>query len=178
MNISGSERLKNYKEFYEPASEKLLNEQSARCMDCGVPFCQSGCPLGNVIPEFNDAVYKKQWEKAYRILTSTNNLPEFTGRICPAPCEVACNEALNGKGITIRNNERYIIETAYANGWVKESGIPLHRNGIKVAVVGSGPAGLACAWRLNQLGYDVTVYERDDHPGGLTMYLRDRKSVV
>lgn len=176
-----AERIKDFEEMENVLSVEERRKQAARCMNCGVPHCHagqfysggravSGCPNDNLIPEWNDLIYREEDKHAFERLTLTNPLPEFTGLVCPAPCEVACNEALNGKGITIRNNERYIIETAYANGWVKESGIPLHRNGIKVAVVGSGPAGLACAWRLNQLGYDVTVYERDDHPGGLTMY--------
>ena len=164
-----SERLKNYKEFYEPASEKLLKEQSARCMDCGVPFCQSGCPLGNVIPEFNDAVYKEQWEKAYHILTSTNNFPEFTGRICPAPCEGACVLGINNLPVAIEEIEKNIIEIAFEQGFAKPK-IPRFRTDKKVAVVGSGPAGLAAAYQLNQAGHQVTVFERDSEIGGLLRF--------
>ena len=164
-----SERLKNYKEFYEPASEKLLKEQSARCMDCGVPFCQSGCPLGNVIPEFNDAVYKKQWEKAYHILTSTNNFPEFTGRICPAPCEGACVLGINNLPVAIEEIEKNIIEIAFEQGFAKPKN-PQFRTDKKVAVIGSGPAGLAAAYQLNQAGHQVTVFERDSEIGGLLRF--------
>lgn len=163
------ERVKNYKEFIHRFKPEKLNEQAARCMNCGIPFCSHGCPLGNVIPEFNDAVYKKQWADAYHILTSTNNFPEFTGRICPAPCETACVLGINQPAITIEEIEKHIIEIAFEKNIVKPR-IPALRTGKKVAVVGSGPAGLAAAAQLNYAGHQVTVYERDDRPGGLLRY--------
>ena len=163
------ERLKDYREFINPFSPEKLNQQSARCMDCGVPFCHNGCPLGNIIPEFNDAVYRESWEEAYEILISTNNFPEFTGRICPAPCESSCVLGINQPPITIEEIEKHIIETAFAKGLVKPRK-PNVRTGKKVAVIGSGPAGLAAAAQLNSAGHSVTVYERDDAPGGLLRY--------
>lgn len=163
------ERLQHYNEFVERYSDEKLNQQSARCMNCGVPFCHSGCPLGNNIPEFNDAVYRKSWQEAYEILNSTNNFPEFTGRICPAPCESACVLGINQPAITIEEIERHIIEIAFEKGFVKPR-IPHVRTGKKVAVVGSGPAGLAAAAQLNYAGHTVTVFERDDRPGGLLRY--------
>ncbi len=163
------ERLKDYNEFVERYSEEKLNQQSARCMNCGVPFCHSGCPLGNVIPEFNDAVYRKSWQEAYDILSSTNNFPEFTGRICPAPCESACVLGINQPAITIEEIEKHIIEIAFDKGFVKPRK-PHVRTGKKVAVIGSGPAGLAAAAQLNYAGHSVTVFERDDKPGGLLRY--------
>ncbi|MCU7550560.1 glutamate synthase subunit beta [Chitinophagaceae bacterium LB-8] len=166
---SPEERIKDYNEFAELYSEQKLNQQAARCMDCGVPFCHSGCPLGNVIPEFNDAVYRKNWQEAYDILSSTNNFPEFTGRICPAPCESACVLGINQPPITIEEIEKHIIEIAFQKGIVRPR-IPHVRTGKKVAVVGSGPAGLAAAAQLNYAGHSVTVYERDDAPGGLLRY--------
>ena len=163
------ERIKHYNEFIERYSDEKLNQQAARCMDCGIPFCHSGCPLGNVIPEFNDAVYRKSWQEAYDILTSTNNFPEFTGRICPAPCESACVLGINQPAITIEEIEKHIIEIAFDKGFVKPRK-PNLRTGKKVAVIGSGPAGLAAAAQLNYAGHTVTVYERDDAPGGLLRY--------
>jgi glutamate synthase (NADPH/NADH) small chain len=163
------DRLKDYNEFIERYSEEKLNQQSARCMNCGVPFCHSGCPLGNVIPEFNDAVYRKSWQEAYDILASTNNFPEFTGRICPAPCESACVLGINQPAITIEEIEKHIIEIAFDKGFVKPRK-PHVRTGKKVAVIGSGPAGLAAAAQLNYAGHSVTVFERDDAPGGLLRY--------
>ncbi len=163
------ERVNDYNEFIERFTDSQLNEQSARCMNCGVPFCHNGCPLGNVIPEFNDAVYRKNWLEAYEILSSTNNFPEFTGRICPAPCESACVLGINQPAITIEEIEKHIIEIAFDKGYVKAQR-PILRTGKKVAVVGSGPAGLAAAAQLNAAGHSVTVYERDDAPGGLLRY--------
>jgi len=163
------ERIKHYNEFIERYTDEKLNQQAARCMDCGIPFCHSGCPLGNVIPEFNDAVYRKSWQEAYDILTSTNNFPEFTGRICPAPCESACVLGINQPAITIEEIEKHIIEIAFDKGFVKARK-PNLRTGKKVAVIGSGPAGLAAAAQLNYAGHTVTVYERDDAPGGLLRY--------
>lgn len=163
------ERVKDYREFVERYSDEQLNRQASRCMDCGIPFCHSGCPLGNVIPEFNDAVYRKSWKEAYEILASTNNFPEFTGRICPAPCETACVLGINQPAITIEEIERHIIEIAFEKGFVQPN-THISRTGKKVAVVGSGPAGLAAAAQLNAAGHLVTVFERDDHPGGLLRY--------
>ena len=163
------ERIKDYKEFIDRLPEEKLNQQSGRCMNCGVPFCHSGCPLGNVIPEFNDAIYNKSWEEAYDILTSTNNFPEFTGRICPAPCESACVLGINQPPVTIEEIEKNIIEIAFDKGFVKPRK-PNIRTGKKIAVVGSGPSGLAAAAQLNYAGHQVTVFERDDAPGGLLRY--------
>lgn len=167
--ISAKERVKNYNEFVGLYSDEKLNEQSARCMNCGIPFCHSGCPLGNVIPEFNDAVYKANWEEAFKILSSTNNFPEFTGRICPAPCESACVLGINKPAVAIEEIEKHIIEIAYSKGFVKPYN-PVIRTGKKVAVVGSGPSGLAAAAQLNKAGHEVTVFERDDRAGGLLRY--------
>jgi glutamate synthase (NADPH/NADH) small chain len=163
------ERISNFKEFVKPFEAEELNKQAARCMNCGVPFCHHGCPLGNIIPEFNDAVYKQSWEEAYEILTSTNNFPEFTGRICPAPCESACVLGINQPPVNIEEIEKHIIEIAFEKGYVKPR-IPVLRTGKKIAVIGSGPAGLAAAAQLNQAGHSVTVFERDEQPGGLLRY--------
>jgi glutamate synthase (NADPH/NADH) small chain len=164
-----AERVKNYNEFVGLYSDEKLNQQSARCMNCGIPFCHNGCPLGNVIPEFNDAVYRKNWGEAYQILSSTNNFPEFTGRICPAPCESACVLGINKPPVAIEEIEKHIIEVAYSKNMVKPVA-PLIKTGKKVAVVGAGPAGLAAAAQLSKAGHKVTVYERDDRPGGLLRY--------
>lgn len=164
-----SERVLHYKEFVAPLSNQELNQQSARCMNCGVPFCHNGCPLGNIIPEFNDAVYKKNWAEAYEILSATNNFPEFTGRICPAPCESACVLGINQPPVAIEEIEKHIIEIAFEKGLVKPFK-PITRTGKTVAVIGSGPAGLAAAAQLNYSGHLVTVFERDDAPGGLLRY--------
>lgn len=163
------ERLKDYKEFIKMYSDEKLNQQSARCMNCGTPFCHEGCPLGNIIPEFNDAIYRKSWKEAYEILSSTNNFPEFTGRICPAPCESACVLAINQPAITIEEIEKHIIEIAFEKGFVipKKPNLP---TGKKIAIIGSGPAGLAAAAQLNYAGHNVVVFERDDEPGGLLRY--------
>lgn len=163
------ERLQDYGEFINRYSDEKLNQQSGRCMNCGVPFCHNGCPLGNVIPEFNDAVYRKEWKEAYDILSSTNNFPEFTGRICPAPCESACVLGINQPAITIEEIEKHIIEIAFDKGFVQPKK-SIIRTGKKVAVVGSGPAGLAAAAQLNYAGHYVMVFERDDAPGGLLRY--------
>jgi glutamate synthase (NADPH/NADH) small chain len=163
------ERIKDYKEIYLDFGEQKTINQAARCMDCGVPFCHSGCPLGNIIPEFNDAVYNKDWGKAYQILSSTNNFPEFTGRICPAPCEASCVLGINKPPVTIELIEKIIIEKAFELGLVQPH-IPAKRTGKKVAVVGSGPAGLAAASQLNKAGHWVTVFEREDRIGGLLRY--------
>ena len=167
--LPASERKKNYKEFVDLLPDQKLNEQSARCMNCGVPFCHNGCPLGNIIPEFNDAVYRKEWKDAYEILISTNNFPEFTGRICPAPCETACVLGINQPAVTIEEIEKHIIEIAFEKGFVAPRK-PTLRTGKKVAVIGSGPAGLATAAQLNYAGHEVTVFERDSKPGGLLRF--------
>ncbi len=163
------ERVHDYHEFVERFPEEKLNQQSARCMNCGIPFCHNGCPLGNIIPEFNDAVYEKNWLEAYEILRSTNNFPEFTGRICPAPCEASCVLGINMPAVTIEEIEKHIIEIAFDKGYVQARRQNV-RTGKKVAVIGSGPAGLAAAGQLNYAGHQVTVYERDDAPGGLLRY--------
>jgi len=163
------ERINDYQEFIHRFSDEKLNQQSARCMDCGIPFCHNGCPLGNFIPDFNDAVYKQNWQEAYNILSTTNNFPEFTGRICPAPCESACVLGINQPAITIEEIEKHVIEIAFEKGFVRPYK-PAYRSGKKIAVVGSGPAGLAAAAQLNYAGHSVTVFERDDAPGGLLRY--------
>jgi glutamate synthase (NADPH/NADH) small chain len=163
------ERVQNYKEFTVPLAEQDLKDQGARCMDCGIPFCHSGCPLGNLIPDFNDAVYRGKWEKASEILHSTNNFPEFTGRLCPAPCEEACVLGINEDPVSIENIEKNIVETAFKKGWITAQP-PLSRTGKTIAIVGSGPAGLAAAQQLNRAGHTVTVFERDEKPGGLLRY--------
>jgi glutamate synthase (NADPH) small chain len=163
------ERLKDYQEVYTPLPKDKVHQQSARCMDCGVPFCHNGCPLGNNIPDFNDAVYQGKWEDAIKILSSTNNFPEFTGRICPAPCEASCVLSINNKPVTIEYIEKTIAEVAFEKGYIKANP-PKVRTGKKVAVVGSGPAGLAAAAQLNKAGHQVTVFERNDRIGGLLRY--------
>ncbi len=172
------ERIKNFDEFHEPLSREEQQKQGARCMECGVPFCQSGmmlggmisgCPLNNLIPEWNDLVFRSAWEQAYHRLKITNNFPEFTSRVCPALCEKACTCGANGDAVTVRNNEFAIVETAYANGWAKADP-PKTRTGKKIAVIGSGPSGLAAADQLNKRGHSVTVFERSDRIGGLLMY--------
>ncbi|WP_258104740.1 glutamate synthase subunit beta [Marinoscillum sp. MHG1-6] len=160
------QRIGDYKEIYEPFAEEKTNNQAARCMDCGIPFCHNGCPLGNQIPDFNDAVYKQDWEAAYDILTSTNNFPEFTGRICPAPCEASCVLGIHKPPVAIEHIEKSIIEMAFEKGYVKANP-PKTRTGKSVAVVGSGPAGLAAAQQLNKAGHNVTVFERAERIGGL-----------
>lgn len=175
---SVSERINNYNEFHESLSPSERRKQAARCMECGVPFCQSGmniggmisgCPLNNLIPEWNDLIYRGNMEQAYKRLRLTNNFPEFTSRVCPALCEKACTCSANGDAVTVRNNEYAIVETAYQNGWAKAEP-PKVRTGKRIAVIGSGPAGLAAADQLNRRGHSVTVYERSDRIGGLMMY--------
>jgi glutamate synthase (NADPH) small chain len=164
------ERLTDYEEIYPPLPEDRLQRQAARCMDCGVPFCHGlGCPLWNLIPEFNDLVYRGQWKDALEVLQSTNNFPEITGRICPALCEASCVASVNLEAVSIRQIELQIIEKGFAEGWVKPEP-PEHRTGKRVAVVGSGPAGLACAQQLNRAGHTVVVYEQKDRVGGLLRY--------
>ncbi|QCE41236.1 glutamate synthase subunit beta [Psychroserpens sp. NJDZ02] len=167
--IAPEKRIENYKEFTVPLPEDHLKDQGARCMDCGIPFCHSGCPLGNLIPDFNDKVYKGKWKEAAEILHKTNNFPEFTGRLCPAPCEEACVLGINEDPVTIENIEKNIVETAFQEGWITAQP-PKVRTEKTVAVIGSGPAGLAAAQQLNRAGHTVTVFERDEKVGGLLRY--------
>ncbi len=165
------ERLGDFRDVVHVAAfpPERYREQAARCMGCGVPFCHQGCPLGNLIPDFNAAVYREDWAMAYRLLAQTNNFPEFTGRICPAPCEHACVLGINQDPVAIEHLEQAIVETAFSRGWVQPRP-PAQRTGRQVAVIGSGPAGLAAAAELNALGHRVTVFEKDAHPGGLLRY--------
>lgn len=171
-------RISDWKEYSTPFSDEMLSRQGARCMDCGTPFCHmgmevnrvtTGCPINNLIPEWNDLVYRGRWKEALDRLLKTNNFPEFTGRVCPAPCEGSCTLAITDPAVTIKNIERTIIDKGFENGWI-EPRIPAKRTGKKVAIIGSGPAGLAAADQLNQAGHSVTVYERSDRAGGLLMY--------
>ena len=164
-----AERVKNYREFVLALEDDAAAKQGARCMDCGIPFCQSGCPINNVIPDWNDLVYRKQWRAAIDVLHSTNNFPEFTGRVCPAPCEAACTLNINNDAVGIKSIEHFIIDKAWEEGWVAPLP-PAHKTGRRVAVVGSGPAGLACAQQLARAGHDVVVYEKADRIGGLLRY--------
>ncbi len=166
---TANKRVKHFEEFVLDAGEPHIMEQSARCMDCGVPFCHKACPLGNKIPHFNDAVFRKSWKEAYEILASTNNFPEFTGRICPAPCEGSCVLGINNDPVTIEYIEKSIAEMAFEKGWIKVNK-PRKESGKSVAVIGSGPAGLACADQLRAAGHNVTVYEKADRIGGLLRY--------
>ena len=172
------ERVKDWNEIHEHFDEAKVRTQGSRCMDCGTPYCHtgmtlanmaSGCPVNNLIPEFNDLVYKGKWKDAYQRLSKTNNFPEFTGRVCPAPCEGSCVLGLIEPAVTIKDIECSIIDKAWAEGWVTPQA-PAERTGKKIAVVGSGPAGLAAADQLNQAGHLVTLFERADRPGGLLMY--------
>ena len=165
------DRSLDYYEIYTPAEEEQLKKQGARCMNCGVPFCESehGCPIDNLIPEWNDLVYKGRWKEAYERLTKTNNFPEFTGRVCPAPCEGACVLGINEPAVTIKDIENSIIDKAFEEGWVKDYQ-PAQSTGRKVAIIGSGPAGLTAADQLNKAGHSVTVFEREDRIGGLLVY--------
>ena len=166
---SPDERINDYREIYKPISDTKIREQADRCMDCGTPFCHNGCPLGNIIPEFNEAVANKEWQSAYYILDKTNNFPEFTGRICPAPCEGSCVLGINQPPVAIELIEKSIIETAFEQGFVVPRP-PKTRSGQRVAVIGSGPSGLAAADQLNKMGHSVTVIERNSRIGGLLRY--------
>ena len=163
------ERLKNYKEFVIGLDEDRAQLQAARCMDCGTPFCNSGCPVNNIIPDFNDLVYRNDWKNAIDVLHSTNNFPEFTGRICPAPCEAACTLNVNDEAVGIKSIEHAIIDRAWSEGWVQPQA-PKRKTGKKVAVVGSGPAGMAAAQQLARVGHEVTLFEKNDRVGGLLRY--------
>jgi glutamate synthase (NADPH/NADH) small chain len=164
-----SERIRHYREFVQPLSEKETRDQAARCMDCGIPYCHTGCPVNNQIPDWNDLVYRDKWEEAIKTLHSTNNFPEFTGRICPAPCEASCTLNLIDSPVTIKTIECAIIDRAWENGWVLPEP-PAEKTGKKVAIIGSGPAGLAAAQQLARAGHDVHVYERWAKTGGLLRY--------
>ena len=164
-----AERLKNYKEFVIGLDDAQANKQAARCMDCGTPFCNSGCPVNNIIPDFNDLVFQGDWKNAIEVLHSTNNFPEFTGRICPAPCEAACTLNVNDEAVGIKSIEHAIIDRAWSEGWVTAQP-PSRKTGKTVAVVGSGPAGMAAAQQLARVGHDVTLFEKNDRIGGLLRY--------
>jgi glutamate synthase (NADPH/NADH) small chain len=163
------ERVRHWREFVLPMSDAELARQGARCMDCGIPFCHQGCPINNIIPDWNDLVYKNRWREALEVLHSTNNFPEFTGRICPAPCEAACTLNIIDQPVTIKSIECAIIDKGWEEGWVKPE-IPERRTGKRVAIVGSGPAGLACAQQLARAGHTVVVYEKRNRIGGLLRY--------
>ncbi len=163
------DRVKNYKEFVLHLSDEEAKMQGARCMDCGIPFCTTGCPINNIIPDWNDLVYRQDWQGAIEVLHSTNNFPEFTGRICPAPCEAACTLNINDDAVGIKSIEHAIIDKAWENGWVKPQ-VPAHKTGKKVAVVGSGPAGMAAAQQLARAGHSVVLLEKNDRIGGLLRY--------
>jgi glutamate synthase (NADPH/NADH) small chain len=164
-----SDRIRNYREFVLPLSEEATRNQAARCMNCGIPYCHNGCPVNNQIPDWNDLVYREDWQEASRNLHSTNNFPEFTGRVCPAPCEASCTLNLQDAPVTIKTIECAIVDRAWREGWLKPEP-PARRTGKRVAVVGSGPAGLACAQQLARVGHEVHVYEKNGKAGGLLRY--------
>jgi glutamate synthase (NADPH/NADH) small chain len=163
------ERVTHFREFVAHLTDEEAATQGARCMDCGTPFCMSGCPINNIIPDWNDLVYKQDWKTAIEVLHSTNNFPEFTGRVCPAPCEEACTLRINEEPVGIKSIEHAIIDKAWEAGWVTPQP-PSHRSGKRIAVIGSGPAGLACAQQLARTGHAVTVFEKNDRIGGLLRY--------
>ena len=163
------QRIKDFHELYQPMPVESVRAQASRCMDCGVPFCHSGCPLGNSIPDWNELVHRNRWQEALVALHDTNNFPEFTGKTCPAPCEAACVLAQNGAAVTIKEIEAAIVDRGWEMGWIVARP-PAHETGKSVAIVGSGPAGLAAAQQLRRAGHTVTVYERDDRAGGLLAY--------
>jgi len=167
--LAVDERLKNHEEHIEILADQAVRTQASRCMDCGVPFCMSGCPLGNLIPEWNDLVFRGRWREALAALHATNNFPEFTGRVCPAPCENSCVLGINEPAVTIKLHEVSIVDKGFSEGWIKPEPPP-QRSGKKVAIIGGGPAGLACAQQLNRAGHLVTVFEKNDRAGGLLMY--------
>jgi glutamate synthase (NADPH/NADH) small chain len=163
------ERIQFFREFVRPLAEDEMSRQGARCMDCGIPFCQTGCPVNNIIPDWNDLVYRNKWREAIEVLHSTNNFPEFTGRVCPAPCEAACVLNINNDPVAIKSIEQAIVDKAWGEGWIGPL-VPKQKTGRKVAVVGSGPAGMACAQQLARAGHDVTLFEKSDRIGGLLRY--------
>ncbi len=169
VSLPVTERVRNYREFVLALADADASKQGARCMDCGIPFCQSGCPVNNIIPDWNDLVYRQQWRAALDVLHSTNNFPEFTGRVCPAPCETACTLNINTDPVGIKSIEHFIIDKGWDEGWVAPQP-PAVKTGRRVAVVGSGPAGLACAQQLARAGHDVVVFEKSDRIGGLLRY--------
>ncbi len=162
-------RVTHFNEFVIELGENALREQGARCMDCGIPYCQTGCPVNNIIPDWNDLVYRGDWKRASNVLHSTNNFPEFTGRVCPAPCEASCTLNIEDRPVTIKTIEQSIVDRAWAEGWIQPQ-IPAHRSGKYVAVIGSGPAGLACAQQLTRAGHSVSLYEKQERSGGLLRY--------
>jgi glutamate synthase (NADPH/NADH) small chain len=164
-----AERVKFYREFIRPLPDDEMGRQGGRCMDCGIPFCQTGCPVNNIIPDWNDLVYRNKWREALDVLHSTNNFPEFTGRVCPAPCEAACTLNINDDPVTIKSIEQAVVDKGWSEGWIGPQ-VPHRKTGRKVAVVGSGPAGLACAQQLARAGHDVTLFEKNDRIGGLLRY--------
>jgi glutamate synthase (NADPH/NADH) small chain len=164
-----SERVKFYKEFVRPLPDEEMSRQGGRCMDCGIPFCQTGCPVNNIIPDWNDLVFRGNWREALDVLHSTNNFPEFTGRVCPAPCEAACVLNINNDPVAIKSIEQAIVDKGWSEGWIGPQ-LPHRKTGRKVAVVGSGPAGMACAQQLARAGHDVTLFEKSDRIGGLLRY--------
>jgi len=169
QNIPPHERVKNYKEFVLHLTDEEAKVQGARCMDCGIPFCNNGCPVNNIIPDWNDLVYRQNWEEAIKVLHSTNNFPEFTGRICPAPCEAACTLNINSDAVGIKSIEHAIIDKAWELGLVKPQ-VADKKTGKRIAIVGSGPAGLAAAQQLARAGHDVDLMEKNDRIGGLLRY--------
>ena len=164
-----SDRIQHYREFVIPLPEDEMTRQSARCMDCGIPYCHNGCPVNNIIPDWNDLVYRQEWRQASEVLHSTNNFPEFTGRVCPAPCEAACTLNITDEPVTIKTIECAIVDRAWEEGWLRALP-PAHRSGKSVAVIGSGPAGLACSQQLARAGHSVTLFEKNAKPGGLLRY--------
>ena len=164
-----SDRIRHFREFTLPLSDADVERQAARCMDCGIPYCHTGCPVNNQIPDWNDLVFAKDWEEAARNLHSTNNFPEFTGRVCPAPCEAACTLNIQDAPVTIKTVEQSIADKAWSRGWIKPE-LPKTRTGKSVGVVGSGPAGMAAAQQLGRAGHDVHLYERESKAGGLLRY--------
>src|SRR5438034_1327454 len=164
-----AERINDYLEVYQPFPEENVRTQGARCMDCGIPFCHNGCPVNNIIPDWNDLVFRGRWKEAIRVLHSTNNFPEFTGRICPAPCEASCVLGINEPPVTIKQIEKTVVDRAFEEGWIVPEP-PQFRTGKKIAIVGSGPAGMAAAQQLARAGHDVALYEKNDRIGGLLRY--------
>src|SRR5258705_8317180 len=167
--VPAPERVKFFKEFIRPLPDDEMARQGARCMACGIPFCQTGCPVNNIIPDWNDLVYRAQWRDPLEVLHSTNNFPEFTGRVCPAPCEAACTLNINDDPVGIKSIEHFIIDKGWEEGWVAARP-PARKTDKRVAVIGSGPAGLACAQQLARAGHDVVAFEKEDRIGGLLRY--------